>query len=97
MSSPGHHTAAEVTAALLAVRSDDQLPKVRTRLAPDEPAFGMRMRDLFAIGKANTDLPLEEVDRLLDPPGVRTADGGNVHPRLQGTPTARGTGTRAVV
>jgi 3-methyladenine DNA glycosylase AlkD len=68
MSSPGHHTAAEVTAALLAVRSDDQLPKVRKRLAPDEPAFGMRMRDLFAVAKANTDLPLEEVDRLLDHP-----------------------------
>jgi 3-methyladenine DNA glycosylase AlkD len=61
-------TAAKVTAALAAVRSDDELPKVRKRLAPDEPAFGMRMRDLFAVAKTHTELPLTEVDRLLDHP-----------------------------
>jgi 3-methyladenine DNA glycosylase AlkD len=61
-------TAASVTAALLAVQSDDQLPKVRKRLAYDEPAFGMRIRDLFAVAKTHTDLPLPEVDHLLDHP-----------------------------
>jgi 3-methyladenine DNA glycosylase AlkD len=49
-------------------RSEDELPKVRKRLAPDEEAFGLRMRDLFDVAKANTDLPLAEVDRLLDHP-----------------------------
>jgi 3-methyladenine DNA glycosylase AlkD len=41
---------------------------VRQRLAPDEPAIGLRMRDLFATAKAHTGLPLDEVDRLLDHP-----------------------------
>lgn len=57
-----------IVMALEAVRSDDELPKIRKRLAPDEPAFGMRMRDLFDTAKAHTDLPLDEVDRLLDHP-----------------------------
>lgn len=59
-------TAEEVVAALEARRSEAELAKVRRRLAPDEAAFGMRMRDLFGIAEAHTDLPLEEVDRLLD-------------------------------
>ena len=49
-------------------RSDAELVKVRRRLAPDEPAIGVRMGDLFAIAKAATDLDLDEVDRLLDHP-----------------------------
>ncbi|WP_211262424.1 DNA alkylation repair protein [Nitriliruptor alkaliphilus] len=61
-------TAERVIDALLAARSEDQLPKIRQRLAPDEPAFGMRMRDLFDVAKAHTQLPLPEVDRLLDHP-----------------------------
>jgi 3-methyladenine DNA glycosylase AlkD len=61
-------TAASVTAALQAVQSDDELPKVRKRLAADESAFGMRMHDLFAVAKAHTELPLAEVDLLLDHP-----------------------------
>jgi 3-methyladenine DNA glycosylase AlkD len=63
---PASATAAEVVAALEARRSETELAKVRRRLAPDEEAFGLRMRDLFDIAKAHTDLPLEEVDRLLD-------------------------------
>lgn len=62
------HTASEVVATLEAAGSADELPKVRKRLAPDEPAFGVRMRHLFDTAKAHTDLPLEEVDRLLDHP-----------------------------
>ena len=59
------------------------------RLAPDEPAIGMRIRDLFATAGDHTDLPLAEVDRAARPPGLRAAHGGHVHPRLQGPPTAR--------
>ncbi|BCJ68259.1 DNA alkylation repair protein [Polymorphospora rubra] len=61
-------SAAGVVAALQAMRSDAELVKVRKRLAPDEDAFGMRMRDLFDVARAHTDLPLDEVDRLLDHP-----------------------------
>jgi 3-methyladenine DNA glycosylase AlkD len=59
-------TAESVVEALVAVRSDEELATVRKRLAPDEPAIGVRMRHLFDIAKANTDLSLGEVDRLLD-------------------------------
>jgi hypothetical protein len=61
-------TAAAVVVALDALRSEDELVKVRKRLAPDEDAFGLRMRDLFDLAEANTDLPLGEDDRLLDHP-----------------------------
>jgi len=61
-------TAARVVAALEAKREPDELAKVRTRLAPDEPAIGMRMRDLFAVAEANRDIDLGEVDRLLEHP-----------------------------
>jgi 3-methyladenine DNA glycosylase AlkD len=61
-------SAQAVADALSAMRSDAELPKVRKRLAPDEEAFGVRMGDLFAVAKAHADLPLSEVDRLLDHP-----------------------------
>lgn len=61
-------TAAEVVAALEACHDAAELPKVRKRLAPDEPAIGMRMRDLFATAKAFRRLGLDEVERLLDHP-----------------------------
>jgi len=44
------------------------LADLRKRLAPNEATIGMRMRDLFAVAKAHTGLPLDEVDRLLDHP-----------------------------
>ena len=50
------------------LQSDSELTKVRKRLAPGEAAIGVRMRDLFATAKAQTDLDLEGVDRLLDHP-----------------------------
>ncbi len=59
-------SAEEVVAALFARRDDGELAKVRRRLSPDEEAFGLRMRDLFDVAKAHTDLDLSEVDRLLD-------------------------------
>jgi 3-methyladenine DNA glycosylase AlkD len=62
------HTAAELTAELEAARSEVELAKVRKRLAPDEPAFGVRMGQLFALAKAHAAMPLSEVDRLLDHP-----------------------------
>ena len=61
-------SAAALVGALEAAAEPDQLPKVRSRLAPDEPAFGLRMKVLFDTAKAHTDLPLDEVDRLLDHP-----------------------------
>lgn len=61
-------TAAEVVRALSALRAPEELSKVRSRLAPDEDAFGLRMRDLFATAKSATALPLDQVDRLLDHP-----------------------------
>jgi 3-methyladenine DNA glycosylase AlkD len=61
-------TATQLTEALWAARSDAELPKVRKRLADDEEAFGLRMRDLFALAKEATGLPLTEVHRLLDHP-----------------------------
>jgi DNA alkylation repair enzyme len=61
-------TAADVVAELCRHQSDAELTNVRKRLAADEEAMGMRMRDLFATAKAHTDLPLGEVDRLLHHP-----------------------------
>jgi hypothetical protein len=62
------HTAAALTAELEAAGSEVELPKVRKRLAPDEPAFGVRMGELFAVAKAHAAMPLSEIDRLLDHP-----------------------------
>lgn len=61
-------SATGVVADLLAGRSDVELPNILKRLAPGEEAFGMRMRHLFDVAKGYTDLPLDEVDRLLDHP-----------------------------
>ena len=61
-------SARAVVSELHALRSAAELPKVRKRLAPEEEAFGLRMRDLFATAKAHTGLDLAEVDRLLDHP-----------------------------
>ncbi|GMU79042.1 MAG: hypothetical protein AMXMBFR46_18350 [Acidimicrobiia bacterium] len=61
-------SAEDVLAALEAVRSEAELVNVRKRLAPDEDAFGMRMRDLFATANTYAGLSLGEVDRLLEHP-----------------------------
>lgn len=61
-------TAAEVVDALEAERSDVELAKNRRRLAPDEPAIGVRMRTLFRIAKGHQAMGLDEVERLLDHP-----------------------------
>lgn len=61
-------SAREVVEALQQVRSEAELVKVRKRLAPDEEAFGVRMGTLFDVAKAHAELPLDEVERLLDHP-----------------------------
>ena len=61
-------SAGAIVARLEALRSEEELATVRKRLAPDEAAFGLRMRELFDVAKGHTDLPLDEVDRLLDHP-----------------------------
>lgn len=61
-------TATEVIEQLKALATPAELPKVRKRLAADEPAFGLRMRDLFDTAKAHTDLDLKQIERLLDHP-----------------------------
>jgi 3-methyladenine DNA glycosylase AlkD len=61
--------AAAVVEALRARADEAELAKVRRRLAPDEPAIGMRMRDLFDVARdAAPTLALDEVERLLDEP-----------------------------
>jgi hypothetical protein len=56
------------------------------RLAVDEEAFGIRMRDLFDIAKSHADLPLEQVDQLLDHPAYepRMAASASSTPRRGG-------------
>jgi 3-methyladenine DNA glycosylase AlkD len=66
--SAAESTAADLVARLEQLRSDQELAKVRKRLAADEEAFGVRMGHLFDVAKAYIDLPLEQVDRLLDHP-----------------------------
>jgi len=61
-------TAAEVVSRLESLRDEMQLAVVRKRLAPDEPAIGMRMKDLFDTAKAATGLSLVEVEALVDEP-----------------------------
>jgi hypothetical protein len=64
----GSGTATALIDVLCGARDDAELAKVRGRLAPDEEAFGVRMKVLFDAAKAATDLPLTEVDLLLDHP-----------------------------
>lgn len=61
-------SAEQVIEQLRAHATPAELPKVRKRLADDEPAFGLRMRDLFDTAKQHADLDLDQVDRLLDHP-----------------------------
>ncbi|WP_199539088.1 DNA alkylation repair protein [Desertihabitans brevis] len=64
----GELTAEVVVGALQARADPAELPKVRRRLAPDEPAIGIRMRELFDVARWASTLPLGEVERLLDQP-----------------------------
>lgn len=61
-------TAGDVVESLRRFQDDSELDNVRKRLAPDEEAFGLRMRHLFDVAKAHTDLSTEEVERLLAHP-----------------------------
>lgn len=61
-------TADDIVETLRGLAEPDELPKIRKRLAEDEEAFGLRMRDVFATAKQSVRLPLDEVHRLLDHP-----------------------------
>ena len=60
-------TAEDVRAALEAAASVDQRDKTQQRMTDESiRVIGVRMGTVFAIAKANTGMPLTEVDRLLD-------------------------------
>jgi 3-methyladenine DNA glycosylase AlkD len=61
-------TADDFLTALAAVRSDAELAAVRRRLPADEPAIGVRMRELFDAAKAARAMPLEQVAALFADP-----------------------------
>jgi len=60
--------AIQIIEELQALAVPTELAKVRKRLSADEPAFGLRMRDVFDTAKSHTDLGLDEVGLLLDHP-----------------------------
>jgi hypothetical protein len=59
-------TARAVVDRLTALADPAQLPSLRNRLAPDEPAFGVRMKHLFDTAAAHAAMPLDQVHVLLD-------------------------------
>ncbi|WP_029090186.1 DNA alkylation repair protein [Brevibacterium album] len=60
--------ASQVVGRLRELALPAELPKVRKRLSADEPAFGLRMRDVFDTAKAHVGLGLDQVHELLDHP-----------------------------
>lgn len=66
--SPTSGESGAVVESLRALASDVELAKVRKRVAVDEEAFGLRMGDLFAVARTHRDLPLADVEALLDHP-----------------------------
>jgi 3-methyladenine DNA glycosylase AlkD len=61
-------TSREVIDELRRLSSSAELAKLRKRLPAGEDAFGLRMGDLFAVAKRHRELPLAEVETLLDHP-----------------------------
>lgn len=61
----GLRTAQDFLAEVHARRSPSELPLLRKRLAPGEPALGIRMRDLFDAAKRASAMPVDEVETLL--------------------------------
>ncbi len=59
-------TASQVVGDLVRLASETELAKLRKRLPESEVAIGLRMGDLFAVAKAHRDLPLAELEILLD-------------------------------
>ena len=59
-------TARQVVDDLVRLASETELAKLRKRLPEGEEAIGLRMGDLFAVAKAHRDLPLAELELLLD-------------------------------
>ncbi|WP_394553131.1 DNA alkylation repair protein [Agromyces sp. MMS24-JH15] len=64
---PAAPTAAGVRRALEAAATPEELAKIRARIPdPATPVIGVRMGTVFDLAKANREMPLDEVDRLLD-------------------------------
>ncbi len=62
-----HPIADDVRAALLAAASDIERRKIERRMTDASTGvIGVRMATVFDIAKVNADMPLAEVDRLLD-------------------------------
>lgn len=58
-------TAADVVRALEGLQDDRELATIRKRIAPGEPAIGIRMKHLFDTAKAHTSLALDQIEALL--------------------------------
>jgi hypothetical protein len=61
-------TAETFVTALRAASAPAELAVIEKRLGPDDEAFGMHMRDLFATAKAAKAMPLDEVAKLFASP-----------------------------
>ncbi len=61
-------TAGAFLESLRALRVESELAAVRKRLAPEDAAIGVRMKDLFDTAKAARDMPLDQVAALFADP-----------------------------
>jgi 3-methyladenine DNA glycosylase AlkD len=61
-------TSREVVDELRRLSNSAELAKLRKRLPAGDEAFGLRMGDLFDVAKRHRQLPLAEVETLLDHP-----------------------------
>src|SRR4030095_1570692 len=66
-------TAAEFTKRLKALQSDDELRKIQRYFKPDTQTkddyfIGVKMGSLFALGKKFKDMPVAEIEKLMDSP-----------------------------
>lgn len=61
-------TARDFVAALRAASDPAERPTIEQRLGPDDVTLGIRMRDVFALAKQATAMPLDEVATLFAEP-----------------------------
>ena len=76
-------TAAALVEALRSVATEAELPTIRRRLGPEEPALGARMRDPFRHARAARDLPpaaigVTHIARVHQPSRVTSSAGPDV-------------------
>jgi len=70
---PTKLTAAEFTKRLKALQSDDELRKIQRYFKPgtqtkDDYFIGVKMGSLFALGKEFKDMPVGEIEKLMESP-----------------------------